>query len=233
MKSVLVKSRTKYCLFTIGCSMCVMAALSCGVVEKLANRAPVIKQMYATHYLLASGDTTTIYTVAEDPDDDLLSYSWSKDGGSFISPQESSSRVWQAPNVAGSYDIRVVVRDENGGEASDHVTIVVRSDDPPQVEILRPLEGESLPGIGSYEIEVRASHQTSEIERVDFIVNGTVMHTDRSPISDVYTYNWSLDGLSGIYVLRAKAYRLIFPEPPGIDSVHVIIEGVTPFPQGD
>ena len=203
---------------------------SCGVMEKLANRNPVIKRMYATNYLLASGDTTTIYVVAEDPDGDLLEYSWSKDGGSFVSPQESDRRVWQAPTAAGSYTISVTVRDENDGEAREKVTVVVRSDDPPRVEIQKPVEGESIPGIGSYEIEVEASHQTSEIERVDFIINGTVLHTDRSHVSNIYTFDWNVNGLSGLYTIQAKAYRLIVPEPPGIDSVHVLLEGVTPVP---
>ena len=204
--------------------------LACGVVEKIANRAPVIKQMYANNYILSSTDTTTIYVVAEDPDDDLLSYSWSKTGGSFVAPQETETRVWQAPSAAGSYTISVVVRDENGGETNDNVIIVVRSDDPPHVEILHPVEGESITGIGSYEIEVRASHQTSEIERVDFLINGIILHTDRSPVSNLYTYDWNTNGLVGPHTIQAKAYRLIIPDPPGIDSVHVILEGVTPIP---
>jgi hypothetical protein len=186
--------------------------------------------MRATRYEVLAGDTTTVIVSATDPDDDLLSYTWSKTGGAFISPDENDRRVWQAPSESGSYEVSVLVRDENGGEASDKVTITVPSQEPPVVEILSPTQGESIPGIGTCEIRVRAMHGTSPIERVEFLVDGSLQYTDTSPVSSVYSYDWALEGVSGPKNIAARGYVADYPDLPGADSVMVVIEGVTRFP---
>ncbi|MDZ7385115.1 MAG: Ig-like domain-containing protein [candidate division KSB1 bacterium] len=208
-----------------------LVMFGCSLVEKLANRPPMILRVFAMDYDLSPGDTTTVMVEAEDPDGDRLSFQWNSTGGSFVGPAGEARTVWQSPTQPGSYRLTATVKDENGAQASDGVTIVVASEEPPQVTILRPAEGQALPGLGSYRVEARVTHPTSPIERVEFFVNGVLHFTDTAADGDLYVFLWSLDGLSGPKTLVVKGYRLSHPGPPGVDSVHVVVEGVTPFPK--
>jgi hypothetical protein len=203
----------------------------CGLVEKLANRPPVILRIYALSSELHPGDTTTVVVEAEDPDGDLLSYQWTSTGGTLVGSAQGARCVWQAPAQPGSYALRVTVRDENGAQASGELAVVVVSQEPPRVTILRPREGEALPGLGTYEVQARVTHPTSPIERVEFYVNGVLESTDLSAEGDRYGFGWKLDGLTGPKTVVAKGYLSRPPGTPGADSVHVMVEGVTPFPK--
>ncbi len=60
--------------------------IMCGVMEKLANKDPMIKSVVAFPPQISTQDTTTLKVVAEDPDDDLLSYRWdNKSKGELLS----------------------------------------------------------------------------------------------------------------------------------------------------
>ncbi len=203
----------------------------CGLVERLANRPPVILRVFALDFELYPGDTTTVVAEAEDPDGNLLSYQWSCTGGSFVGASAEARALWQAPAQAGSYRLVVTVKDENGATVSEGITVMVASVEPPEVKLLRPSEGQSLPGLGTYRVEARARHPSSAIERVDFYVDGVLQFSDTSAEGDLYAFLWKLDGLSGPKTVVAKGYRLHPPGEPGVDSVHVVVEGVTPFPR--
>ncbi|MBC7186752.1 MAG: Ig-like domain-containing protein [Calditrichaeota bacterium] len=219
----------KHCRTTV---IVVAALLSgCSLVEKLANRPPVIVRVYALDNDLYPGDTTTVIVEAEDPDGDLLSYQWNTTGGAFVGSAQGARALWQAPTQPGSYQLTVTVRDENGAQVTGSLTVVVASEEPPQVTIVRPREGEALPGLGTFRVEARVTHPTSPIERVEFCVDGTLLFTDTAAEGNLYAFLWNLDGLSGPKTVVAKGYRLHPPGPPGADSVHVVIEGVTPFPR--
>jgi len=99
----------KYVPFAI---LVILFFFSCGVVEKLANRPPVITRVYALRTMVSTNDTTTVGVEAEDPDNNILSYNWSAIAGSFSSSQ-GQRVVWTAPNRAGQFNLEVTVRDEN------------------------------------------------------------------------------------------------------------------------
>ena len=46
--------------------------MTCGVMEKLANKEPIIKSIAAFPSQIGTQDTTTLKVVAEDPDNDML-----------------------------------------------------------------------------------------------------------------------------------------------------------------
>ncbi len=216
--------------YTVGVAVLTLVA-GCSLMEKLANRPPVILRIYALDSDLYPGDTTTVAVEAEDPDGDLLSYQWTSTGGTLLGSAQGARSVWRAPEQAGSYRLGVTVRDENGAQASGELAMVVLSEEPPRVTIVRPREGEALPGLGTYAVEAVVTHPTSPIERVEFYVDGVLHFTDTAAEGDRYGFAWNLDGLSGPKTVLAKGYRLYPPGPPGADSVHVTVEGVTPFPK--
>jgi hypothetical protein len=106
-----------------------MTLVSCKSAAETAtppaeNTAPVI------HYITAPTETlpqttSQIDCVATDADSDNLTYSWTCTGGSLLGNGESV--VWNSPQVAGSYDLNVVVTDGKGGEAQMSTTVVVNA----------------------------------------------------------------------------------------------------------
>lgn len=203
--------------------------LSCGVVEKLANRVPVITKVYAIKTMLSTNDTTTVGVEAEDPDKDVLSFSWSADGGSF-STSQGKNVVWTAPGTAGRYHLEVTVSDENGGEASDQVEVTVLSLEKPVVEIIHPKDNAYLVGRGEITIKANASHGNG-ISRVEFYVDGELIGTDNRQISrGPYEQKWNLDRLSGEKTIKAVAYRIGSDDIRGEHSITVHVEGVSIVP---
>ena len=72
---------------------------------------------------------------ASDPDRDRLSFRWNAEQGSLslISRAPLSETVrWQAPPVAGRYEVKVEVSD---GEASDSATVEIHVNSPPTVSL--------------------------------------------------------------------------------------------------
>lgn len=89
------------------------------------NQPPVIHVVAAQSEVLGLAECQ-VSCEATDADGDDLSYSWSAPDGGVLKG-EGHSVIWSAPDVAGDYTMRVVVTDGNGGEASDSLTITVRS----------------------------------------------------------------------------------------------------------
>lgn len=208
--------------------LAVIFFLNCGVVEKLANKLPIINSIVAEPRQIGTQDTTTLRVIAEDPDGDMLSYKWD-DGsvGELLSNTESEVK-WVAPEFSGKYRIEVTVKDENGGKTTGDVYVTVKGDESPVVSFVHPTEGEIIPGIGKYTIEVNVDFDFP-IARVDFFIGDSLLYSDDSK---PYQFaDWDITLLSGQMVLRAVAFDQLDPSNFGADSVHVFIEGVIPVPR--
>ena len=103
------------------------------------------------------------------------------------------------------------------------VTLTVIAVEQPTVEIIQPKQNAFIPGIGVIVIEALASHPNG-IERVEFRAGGNLLGIDNSP---PYQQPWRVEGLSGPATIVISAYRALTPGAPGVDSVHVNVEGVT------
>ncbi len=91
---------------------------------ELIHTPPQINDVDATTFRLNSYDRTTLTCDATDAEGDELSYSWKATGGHFIGSRKKAEVIWQAPNIAGYYDITVTV-DDIYDESSHTTTIVV------------------------------------------------------------------------------------------------------------
>jgi len=213
-----------YLLITIS----YLILLTCGVVEKLANRDPIIKNVTANPSQISVNDTTTLSVEAEDPDDDILAFRWeSNTEGQFIS-NTGEEVQWIAPSYSGRFQIKVKVTDENGGKATGEVYVNVKGDESPIVTITQPVENEIIPGLGRYTIKVDVTFSW-QIERVDFFIDRDSLHSDYT--SPYEWSEWDVTSLSGEKVILAKAYEAGNLFNYGEDSVHVTIEGTVPIPK--
>jgi len=200
----------------------------CGVVEKLANKNPMIKSVTAFPSQIGTQDTTTLKVVAEDPDDDLLSYQWDDDSnGTLISTREDEVK-WVAPNYSGIFKVEVKVTDENGGKTTGNVNVNVKGNESPIVTITQPTENEIITGLGYSSISAIVDFQWP-IGKVDFFMNGEFLFTDND---EPYHYSaWDVSALSGQKIISVKAYDNSDVSNFGEDSIHVFIEGTIPVPK--
>ena len=203
--------------------------MTCGVMEKLANKAPMIKSVVAFPPQISTQDTTTLKVAAEDPDDDLLSYRWdNKSKGELLSFTEEEVK-WIAPNYSGRFRIEVKVTDENGGKTTGEVYVNVKGDESPIVTISEPVENQIITGIGYITIAADVDFKWS-IERVDFFLDrDSLLYNDND---EPYKFTgWNVATLSGKKIITAIAYEQGNNSNFGEDSVHVFIEGVVPVPK--
>ena len=85
----------------------------------VGNRQPEILAFNGNPLTLAPNETATISVDAVDPDDDVLTYTWTTTGGTING--DSATVNWTAPSEVGSYQVEVTVSD---GDLSTIETLV-------------------------------------------------------------------------------------------------------------
>jgi hypothetical protein len=91
--------------------------------QPIANYPPRIKSLAATKSTLMIGQNTMVYCMANDRENDGLSYSWSATGGTLTG--NGAQVTWTAPAVEGDYKITCVVNDPRGGK--DSALVIVKA----------------------------------------------------------------------------------------------------------
>ncbi len=87
------------------------------------NGIPTVTGITVTPGSVAANGTVSVAVTANDPDGDVLTYSYTATGGAI---QGSGANVtWTAPAQAGSYSISVTVSDGKGGSASGNGALTV------------------------------------------------------------------------------------------------------------
>ena len=102
------------------------------------NAAPTVT-ITAASTTVAPGGTVALKATATDSDGTIVGYQWTAPRGTF-STTTAAETVWTAPDLPGTVDVRVTVRDNGGRRASATVTITV---DPESVPAL-PAAGLAL-----------------------------------------------------------------------------------------
>ncbi|MCB2199899.1 T9SS type A sorting domain-containing protein [bacterium] len=103
------------------------------ITDQGGNRAPRIQALATDTNPALIGAPIDLYCSAEDFEGSELSYEWSSEVGSFTG--EGATVVWNAPEVAGEYDVVVDVSD-GSGIRSDTLTISVLDNLPPLITSL-------------------------------------------------------------------------------------------------
>jgi len=105
---------------------------SVAVSMSVPNHAPVIESLTVEPTAVYTDAQANLTCVASDLDEDLLTYEWTCDGGTFSG--SGSTAVWTAPPedwdttspVMGTYALTCVVSDGGGGEDSETVQVEVK-----------------------------------------------------------------------------------------------------------
>ena len=93
-----------------------------------SNHAPIISSLTADPPSIDVNQTTSITCTASDEDvGDTLTYTWTKNGGTFEGSTAEPIITWRAPSTPGNYTVSCEVSD---GEASDSEQAVITVNDP-------------------------------------------------------------------------------------------------------
>ncbi|MCK4902175.1 MAG: right-handed parallel beta-helix repeat-containing protein, partial [Thermoplasmatales archaeon] len=159
-------------------------------------------------------------SLSYDKDGTIENHTWDLGDGN-ISFEENPEHAYAEKNK--TYTVILNVTDNEGlsSEISKDVTTGTDTTNP-KVELLKPVKAlyindeEVLPRllrltfiIGDITIEVNATDEESEIERVEFIINGDIKYTSKAPNANgIYTFTWQRDRLRffHLYTLQVKAY---------------------------
>jgi hypothetical protein len=98
-----------------------------------ANRNPLIKNISVNPQIIEVGQKATITVNAVDPDNDPLIYVWTVSNGKIVEgPSQQSMVTYEAPDIPGDVVLRVIARDDKGGETEQkrNISIVVPSTAP-------------------------------------------------------------------------------------------------------
>ncbi len=147
------------------------------------NHPPQINPLSTSDERVIPLGHCTITCDAFDPDDDKLSYEWSASGGSISGT--GPVITWTAPETADTYTITVEVKDDNGGESTDSLTINVAPNNPPIIENL---------------IATAEHRYLEEISTGYKILKGKNCNIEciaSDPDGDELSYEWAYDGIYG------------------------------------
>jgi len=97
--------------------------VSDSVSIQVINSPPEITSLTPSATSVAPSESCTITCVANDPDDDTLTYAWTATGGTISGT--GGTVTWIAPAAEGSYTISVTVSDGKGGTATDSCAVTV------------------------------------------------------------------------------------------------------------
>ena len=89
------------------------------------NTAPLISSFQVYPSTLLPGQRANVSVEAIDPDNDVLSYQYSVNGGIIIG--SGANVQWEVPLTPGDYTIKVTVDDGNGGTDENQRTVTVQA----------------------------------------------------------------------------------------------------------
>jgi hypothetical protein len=154
------------------------------------NQSPVISKVTANPAEVISGKSTIITAVANDPDDDPITYSWSASDGTITGT--GNVVTWTAPNNTGSFTIGLTVKDNRGGQATGNAT----------VNVIGPTKTVTISDVPSESGTVSQNNATDNSK--------TVAGDDALNVG--YRAFWSFD-ISGLNGKDVKSATLSFPQP--------------------
>jgi len=108
-------------------------------VQVTKNQPPLISKLVADPTIVRPGAASNIMCDANDPDGDEISFNWSVKDGKISGVGKRI--MWIAPTNPGTYNIEVLVRDNQGGESKGSISVKVASAE--ITEIFKPEPRES------------------------------------------------------------------------------------------
>ena len=114
-----------------------LKAVDTVVITVRANSLPQVEITSDFQQPVDGNEVVQLTATASDPDNDGLTYRWTADDGDF-SDDEVLEPTWTAPDaksIEQAYTLSLTVEDSGGLEVGDAITVIVRANQSPTVEI--------------------------------------------------------------------------------------------------
>ena len=172
--------------------------------EPPKNQSPLIQSLTTEPIANPAGKYQVICT-ASDPEGDMLEYWWTADGGMIEGT--GSSITWIAPEAGGTYNVKVMVRDKKGAEATQSVAITAAStkNDPPRI----------------VKMTIDAK-DTQDLNTIKIWITSNIHCAAEDPDGGKLTYMWSATG--GEIKGEGPIVQWI---APGVSGDHIVRVKVT------
>jgi len=187
-------------------------------IEVLApNNPPVIESLTAEWERVEKASNTPITCIALDPDGDELSYTWAAFGGTISG--EGSTAIWTAPNVPGTYTIRIEVNDGRDSIVTEQLTIEVLAPNHPPIISSLIANNESEINLGdSFQIECIASDPDGDELSYTWAAFGSTLSGEGPVVS------WTAPDVPGTYTISVE----VSDGRDGIATEQLTIDVLTP-----
>ncbi len=172
--------------------------LTASVEPEVPLEPPEILSMSSSPERIMPHTVVTVSCEATQPDEGILSYTWSASEGEIRG--EGSEVEWVAPATEGLHRIFVTVEDEHGASAEESLALRVRANRSPEITMMET-------GLG---------------EDVGWVVPGARVHIwceAEDPDGDSLTYEWTAD--AGELFGEGRAVIWIAPEELGLHWITV------------
>ncbi len=198
------------------------------IIDEGKYEKPVINSVDASPNNVNPGDTVTAIVEATNPEEGLLTYSWSApDGGLFIQPANHDTAFWIAPFTGKTYTLKVTIRNEQkSNSGSDEVTVV---------SSVKPLVNVSSPTNGSYFVQnediniILTAYHDNSLAFVRLFVNDIQQGEESYNASNNYTFSFKTDSsMIGDVPIKVVAGAFDQPGNTGFDLVVISVEAILP-----
>ena len=192
------------------------------------NQPPTISDLSADPPSVDIDQSTTITCIASDEDEgDTLTYTWTKNGGTFEGSTSGSTIIWKAPSTEGNYTVTCEVSD---GEASDSDQVIILVGEPTSVSAPIGVSASD----GTYEGKVKITWNSVSGASYYHVYRATSASGTKTPLGSWQTSNYYYDyavnsGTTYYYFVKAatsssgsnasdySSYNTGYPKPPVID----------------
>jgi hypothetical protein len=163
----------------------------------VCNTAPVVVSIAVDPDTVRVGQVADVQVAAFDADDDELTFAYEVSGGSITGSGAAVS--WEAPHVAGTYSLSVLVSDGHTGDAQGTATLVVVTNRDPVVNSVTVTPSSVIAG-GSATVTVDASDPDGDGLTYHYTVTGGAI------VGEGATVTWFAPVIAGAHTLTVMVY---------------------------
>jgi hypothetical protein len=175
------------------------------------NRPPVITFITIEAKQPVTNKTYTVSAIANDPDNDNLTFKWKVSGGTIVTPSQNSAR-WLTPANPGRYTITVKASDGRGGVDEESWTLQIVRPSQTSSQVSESEAGNIPPPISTSAVPGESGSIITAMGKAPTIISHSIMIGDSGPDNGIIKGFISFD-ISKMHYKKLKTVELRLSNP--------------------